>query len=119
MVTPNKTHAANGVPRRVQSCDGLSAKIKGIAVFHLNIGSGNTAACRSGCLCTRVFYQLVGTGDVVSVCVGLNCVAQLQAVLRQHRQVTLYQPFDWVNDDGVFTGLVKHNVGVGAGDGIE
>ena len=95
------------------------AKAQQVAVHHLQ-GRGADAAglgcCRLG---AGMLGQQAGGGDVVGVCVGLQRPAQLEPVLPQHRQIALYLLVHRVDDDGIAGGLVKDDVGVSAGRGVE
>lgn len=122
-ILPYKTHAASGMPRRVQGLDALAAKVQHIAILELAAGRADTAGiwcCRFG---ASVLGQAARAGDVVGMRVGLYRPDQLEVMLSQNGQVALELVIHGVDDEGgaqCFSRVfVKQHVSEGAGCGVK
>jgi len=117
--SPDKAHAARGMPRRAESFQDLTAKFQGAAVLQLNRCRADAASCGGSGQGASVLGQLGCAGDVVSVGMGFKRPAQLQAVFLEHMQITLELLVHRVDDQGLARNVVEEDVGVGAGDRIK
>ena len=77
MVMPQKAHAACCVARCVQCFKLLAAKVQYITVSQLNSRGLDAATRRCSRLSAGMFYQPCSAGNVVSVRMGFNDIAQL------------------------------------------